>query len=108
MEEHAVPVLCMGEQAPAARKREGIACARNQISLSAAAIAMTVTPKLTQGPQSAVPAITTSAKSGKKDRPNAKPVCETNVCDRRAMLRSFPLRLGCTMYPEQLRKVSAR
>jgi hypothetical protein len=108
MKNHAVPVLGMGEHAPAPTRREGIACEGAQIILSAAAIARTVAPRLTQGPQSAAPAIITIAKSGKKDRPNASPVRERNVCDRRAMVRSFPLRLGCARYPEQLRRVSAR
>lgn len=65
-----------------------------QISLNAAATAMTVTARLTHGPQSIAPAMTVIAKSGKNDLPSTCLVFENKPRDGRNMLRSFPMRLG--------------
>jgi hypothetical protein len=71
-------------------------------------MAMTVTPRLTQGPQSAAPIMIAIANSGKNDRPKARPVCERTVRESRSMMSSFPLRLGCGERLEQLSRISAR
>jgi hypothetical protein len=42
---------------------------------------MTVTPRLTQGPQIAVPKIIAIAKSGKNALPKTIPVLDKNPCD---------------------------
>ncbi len=90
MEKDAVPVLRMGENAP---PTPGLGRSRlcAQISLNAAATAMTVTARLTHGPQSIAPAITVIAKSGKNDLPSTCLHSEKKPCDRGPMY-SFPLR----------------
>ena len=89
MKNYAVPVLRMGEN----MSPTGRPCSA-QISLNAAATAITVTARLTHGPQSIAPAMTVIAKSGKKDLPSTCLVFEKKPCPRRPMLRSFPLRFG--------------
>jgi hypothetical protein len=93
MENDAVPVLRMGENTPPTRHlcMSGVSA---QISLSAAATAITVTAKLTHGPQSIAPAITAIAKSGKNDLPSTCLAFERKPSDGRPMLRSFPLRFS--------------
>jgi hypothetical protein len=71
MEGHAMPVLRVGKNAPAARLSA-------QINLNAAAIASTTTAKLTQGPQSIAPTITAIVRRGKKDLPITTLVFERN------------------------------
>ena len=93
MKDNAVPVLRMGEKAPAPQLRRCSGQSGNHNCLRTAAIATTVTPRLTQGPQTAAPAIMAIAKSGKNDLPKTRPVGDKSVCDGRSMLRSFPLRL---------------
>jgi hypothetical protein len=95
MESHAVPVLRMGENAPPAHRRRRMTRLFAQINLNAAATARTVATKLTHGPQSIVPAMTTIAKRGKNDLPSTSLVFERSPCDRRSMLSSFPLRSSC-------------
>lgn len=89
MEDDAMPVLRMDENAPTARERRNSACILIHINLKAAAKAMTVIAKLTQGPQSMAPTMMTIAKSGKNDRPTINPACDRKACDRRFKLRSF-------------------
>ena len=110
MEKHTVPVLRMREKPPGLRRCAGgeKAYRWDHINLRAAAIATTVTPRLTQGPQSAAPRMITIANSGKKDRPKISAVCEWRTRARRSILSSFPLRLGCGGSSEQRRIVSAR
>ena len=93
MENDAVPVLRMGENPPPTRHlcMSGLSA---QISLSAAATAITVTARLTQGPQSIAPAMTVIAKSGKNDLPSTCLAFEKKLFDRCPMLRSFPLRFS--------------
>jgi hypothetical protein len=55
---------------------------------------MTVTPRLTQGPQSAAPTMITIANNGKKDLPRTSEIRDKYVRKRRLMVSSFPLRLG--------------
>jgi len=88
MESHAVPVLRMGENAPTARRRctAGLSA---QINLNAAVTASTATAKLTQGPQSIVPAMTAIAKRGKNDLPSTTLIFERNPSDRRPMCALF-------------------
>lgn len=105
MEGHTVPVLGMGENAPTVHRRKGIGRISTHKNLNAADIARTVTAKLTQGPQSIVPAMITIAKSGKNDLPKTSRVCDKNACDRRLMLRSFPLRFSYAMWLKQGRTV---
>lgn len=96
VEEDAVPVLRVGEKTTGlqnCRRRDG-AGLRDQSDLRAVAMAMTVTPRLTQGPQSAAPAMITIANNGKKDLPKTRADRETNSRVRGRMLYSFPLRLG--------------
>jgi len=93
MESDAVPVLRMGENAPPTRRPCRLHLSA-QISLNATATAMTVTARLTHGPQSVAPAMTVIAKSGKNDLPRTCLVFEKNSLDRRPMLCSFPLELG--------------
>ena len=81
MKNYAVPVLRMRENLPTPQHRRGITGLGTHNSLRAAAIAMTVTPRLTQGPQSAVPTIITIAKSGKNALPKNIPVLDKNPCD---------------------------
>lgn len=81
MKGYAVPVLGIGENAPTARRSRGVALISGHINLKAAATAATVIAKLTQGPQSIAPAMTTIAKRGQNDLPKASPVCDRNVCD---------------------------
>ena len=90
MESEAVPVLGMRENMPPAR-RPWVPRPSAQISLNAAATAMTVIARLTHGPQTIAPAMTVIAKIGKKDLPNVCLVFEKKPCDRRVTLRSFPL-----------------
>ena len=96
VKDYAVPILRIGEKAPGPQRCRGreVAGLWNHRDLKAAAIATTVTPRLTQGPQSAAPTIITIAKSGKKDRPKISPIGDTYVRKRRPMVSSFPLRLG--------------
>ena len=100
MESHAVPVLGMGENAPTARSHLGIAGHSSHNNLNAAAIARAVTVKLTQGPQSAEPAMTAIANSGKNDLPRTNPVCNKKAGDRGLMLCSFPLSYFCALCPK--------
>ena len=65
MKDNAVPVLRMGEKVPAPELRRGSGQSGNHNCLRTAAIATAVTPRLTQGPQTAAPAIIVIAKSGK-------------------------------------------
>ncbi len=95
MERYTVPVLGMRENAPALPSRGGQRQRRSQMVLKAAAIARTVTPRLTQGPQSAAPAIITMANRGKKDLPKASLVREKKPRDIRSILLSLPLRFTC-------------
>jgi hypothetical protein len=88
MEGHAVPVLRMGENAPTAHRRRCITRLFAQINLNAAATARTVTAKLTHGPQSVVPPMTTIAKNGKNDLPSTSLIFERNPWDRPSMLSS--------------------
>lgn len=81
MKNYAVPVLRMRENLPTPQHRTGTTGLGTHNSLRAAAIAMTVTPRLTQGPQSAVPTIIAIAKSGKNALPKTRPVCDKNLCD---------------------------
>src|SRR6185295_18031623 len=92
MKDNAVPVLRMGEKVPAPELRRGSGQSGNHNCLRTAAIATAVTPRLTQGPQTAAPAIIVIAKSGKNDLPKTRPVRDKNVCGGRSMLHSFPLR----------------
>jgi len=69
MESDAVPVLGMGENTPPTR-RPYLPRPSAQISLKAAATAMTVNARLTHGPQNIAPAMTVIAKIGKNDLPN--------------------------------------
>jgi len=94
VEDYAVRVLGIGQNAPAAERGRSIAFRSVHNNLKAAVTASTVIAKLTQGPQSIAPAITTIAKRGQNDLPKANPVCDRNVCDRRLMLRCFPLRFA--------------
>jgi hypothetical protein len=55
--------------------------------------------KLTHGPQSIAPAITTIAKNGQNDLPSTSPVrnkneCKKNVCAGPVMVRSVRLRFS--------------
>jgi hypothetical protein len=81
MKNYAVPVLRMRENLPTPQHRGGITGLGTHNSLRAAAIAMTVTPRLTQGPQSAVPTIIAIAKSGKNALPKTIPVLDKNPFD---------------------------
>ena len=69
---------------------------------------MTVTPRLTQGPQSVAPTMIAIANSGKNDLPKTRPVRDTKSRVRYRMLNSFPLRLGWGHCLEQRRVISAR
>lgn len=112
-----MPVLGVGENTPAAKHCRGIALLSVHNSLKAAVTASTVIAKLTHGPQRIAPAMTTIAKSGQNDLPKARPACDRNVCGRRLMLRSCPLRFALsfnvlaaeknTRRPESLAHVSA-
>jgi hypothetical protein len=90
MESDAVPVLGMGQNTPPTRRR-CVPRPSAQISLSAAATAMTVIARLTHGPQSIAPAMTVIAKIGKNDLPNVYLILEKQTRDRRSTLLSFPL-----------------
>lgn len=98
MENHTVPVLRISQHAPTIRAR-CMGRRSAQISLNTAATATTVTPKLTQGPQSIMPAISAIAKIGKNERPITTVVLEKNSCHRRPMSRSPEIQLY--IYPEQ-------
>lgn len=98
MENYTVPVLRISQNAPTIRARCMARCSA-QISLNTAATATTVTPKLTQGPQSIVPAISAIPQRGKNERPITSVVIETNSCHRRPMSRSPQIQLY--IYPEQ-------
>jgi hypothetical protein len=91
MENDTVPVLGMSEKTPPARGPCGPRSA--QISLNAAATAMTVIARLTQGPHSIAPTMTVMAKIGKNDLPNSCAAFEKRTCDRRPTWHSFPLML---------------
>src|ERR1700757_383996 len=111
VKEYAVPVLRMGEKAPGPRQRcrgPGAGSLWGHRDLREAPIAITVTPKLTQGPQRVAPTMIAIAKSGKKDLPKARPVRDTKARARCRMLSSFPLTLGWGRSPEQRRVISAR
>ena len=94
MEDHAVAVLGIGENAPSAERGCRIALILAHNNLKAAVTASAVMAKLTQGPQSITLAITTIAKSGQNDLPNTRAASEKNagddnVRDRRVMVCSF-------------------
>lgn len=89
MEGYAVPVLRMREDPPAGRDRRGIRRIGPHVSFNAAAIARAVTTKLSQGPQSATPAMITIAKRGKNNLPTTSRARDKKACDRRVMLRDF-------------------
>jgi len=94
MKEYAMPVLRVGKKTPRPQHRRGIGGIGNHSDRRAAAMATIVTPRLTQGPQSAAPTMIAIAKSGKKDLPKTSAVCDKNARARRPMMNSFPLRLG--------------
>src|SRR5450432_161505 len=97
MKRHAMPVLRIGQDAPAAQHHWGDEGLRIQISLNATAMAKAVIPRLTHGPQSMAPAMIVIAKSGKNDLPRTSLALDRNACDRRFMLRSFTLRFSCSL-----------
>jgi hypothetical protein len=101
-----VEILRMREQARRSRGRGGLARIIAHNNLSAAAMAMTVTVRLTHGPQSMAPAMIATAKRGKNDRATATPLREKNPCDKRSMFHSIPL--GCALGVKQRRMISAR
>jgi len=93
MKSDAVPVLRMGENTPLTRRP----CSPRisaQINLNAAATAMTVTARLTHGPQTIAPAMTVIAKSGKNNLPSTCLAFEKKSYKTRPMISSFPLRLS--------------
>jgi hypothetical protein len=92
MEDHAVPVLGVGENAPTAEREAPAAFSPIHSNLKATVIARTVIAKLTQGPQSITPAMTAIAKRGQNDLPNTSRVCDRNLRGRRLRVRSFPSR----------------
>ncbi len=96
MKEYAVPVLRVGENAPGPQHCRGRSGAGlwDHSNLKAAAIAMTVTPRLTQGPHSAAPRMIAIANSGKNDLARTNVIRDTNTRARLRILSSFPLRLG--------------
>jgi hypothetical protein len=81
MKNYAVPILRMRENLPTPQHRRSNAGLRTHNSLRAAAIAMTVTPRLTHGPQSAVPTIIATARSGKNDLPKTIPLLDKKPSD---------------------------
>jgi hypothetical protein len=78
MEEYAVQVLRMGEDAPIAQCGLAGASISTHKNLNAALSARTVIAKLTQGPQSIAPTMIVIARRGKKDLPITSPVCNRN------------------------------
>jgi len=78
MEDHAVLVLGVGENAPTAQRGCAIVRISTHQNLIAALSASTVIAKLTQGPQSIVPTMIAIARSGKNDLPITRPVCNRN------------------------------
>lgn len=89
MKNYAVPILRMRENLPTPQHRSGITGLGTHNSLRAATIATTVTPRLTQGPQSAVPAIIATARSGKNALPKAIPVLDKKPGDSPPKGRRF-------------------
>jgi len=89
-----VRILRVRENAATARRRRDAALLPGHINLRAAITASTVIAKLTQGPQSIAPAITTIAKRGQNDLPSASRLCDRNACERSLILRFFPLRFA--------------
>jgi hypothetical protein len=89
MKNYAVPILRMRENLPTPQHRRGITGLATHNSLRVAAIAMTVTPKLTQGPQSAVPTIIATAKNGKNALPKTIPVLDKKPRDTPPTGRRF-------------------
>src|SRR5258708_19948129 len=93
MKEYAVPVLRVGENAPGPQHCWGRSGAGlwDHSNLKAAAIAMTVTPRLTQGPHSAPPRMIAIANSGKNDLPRTNVIPDTTTRARPPLLSPFPL-----------------
>jgi len=92
---------------PTAGGDRGVAFRRTHNHLIATVTVRTVIAKLTQGPQSAAPAMTPIAKRGQNDRPNTSPISDRNVCGRILMVRSFPLKFSFVVQCSQERTVSA-
>ena len=89
VEYHAVRVLRIGKNAPTPDGDRGLELLCDHMYLRATVTATTVMPRLTHGPQSIAPAITTSAKRGQNDLPNVSPACDSNVCESRLICASF-------------------
>jgi hypothetical protein len=94
MEDQAVPVLRIGENAPAANRGQGISLISAQSNLKAAVTVRTVIARLTQGPQSIAPAMTAIANRGQNDLANISAVCDRKLCGGRVMPRSFLFKLS--------------
>ena len=99
MEYDAVQVLGIGENAPPVQRASGVVLSFAHNILIATVTAATVMAKLTQGPQSIAPTITTIAKNGQNDLPNTSPLCSKNeckkdVCAGPVMVRSVRLRFS--------------
>src|SRR5277367_4221502 len=92
MENYAVPVLGMRNDAPGPQVWCGMAHILAHRNLNAAAMAMTVNVRLTHGPQSIAPRMMTRANSGKNDLPKTRPVPNNNLCLRFSILHSFLVR----------------
>jgi len=101
MEDHAVPVLRVRDKAPTPRQRLRVWGSGAHISRKAAAIAMTVNPRLTQGPHRAAPAMIAIANSGKNDREKIRPNSDKYIREGRAILRSFLQTISCALYLQQ-------
>jgi len=94
MENCAVPVLGVRDNARGPQWQTGVALISAHINLKAAAIATTVNARLIHGPQKMTPTIMVSAKRGKNDLPNTRPVDDKNLCVGRLILGSFLLTLA--------------
>ena len=79
MKDDAVPILRIGQNAPAFSGGRCTPMILLHSSLKAIATVTIVIERLTQGPHSIDPAMMARAKRGKKDRPNTSPVSERNV-----------------------------
>ena len=94
MKPDAMPVLDMRQYPPTGRDRPATVI-RAHINLNAVAIATTVTPRLTHGPQIIIPAMIVMAKSGKNNLPRTILLCDRDLRVKLIMLRSFLLTVRC-------------
>lgn len=90
MEDYAMPVLGIGKKATPrgwGRDSDWIAAHKDLIATVTARI---VIRKLTQGPQSIAPTMSTIAKSGQNDLPKVRASWDRNGCDKRVKDMSGP------------------